>query len=209
MCKSFKDHINDFIKELLPSYCHCAECDSTTCEKCKDSDFEYKVYNEYSLQYELGKYLSDNDYDVFYEKNVKEFLDEEDADSCIKKEVDLIAVKDNKKYYAIELKFPKNGQYPEQMKKFIIDMCFMKQVKKYWRKKNKDAETYCLTLVNDSKFYSNKSTAKKTLTTVRTLKTKGIYSFFRGEKNKPIYKQVIKWHHVPSKKLYYYFISMP
>lgn len=38
-------------------------------------------------------------------------------------------VQDIDEIYAIELKYPKNGQYPEQMYSFIKDIKFMQQVK--------------------------------------------------------------------------------
>lgn len=148
MTESFKGLINTFLTEKLPKLCKCSECCKNMCSDCKDSDFKYKIYNEYSLQHELGNYLTNSGYNVFYEKNVREFLDENDADSCIKKEVDLIAKKGNK-YYAIELKFPKNGQYPEEMFQFLKDIYFMEQIKAYWEA----TQTYCLTLVNNKNFY--------------------------------------------------------
>ncbi len=197
----FKNDIEEFITSILlgENGCKCAHCEEKNCAKpCKDETFEYKIYNEFSLQHELGQFLLNKDYNVFYEKNVKEFLDSEAAEKCIKKEVDIIAIKENKKY-AIELKFPKNGQYPEEMKKFIVDMCFMKQVKKYWSKENKNVEAFCLTLVNDPKFHKSKNK--------HNLNKNGIYSFFRCEQNKPIYKQSVNWHDI-SQKLSYYFIAM-
>lgn len=36
---------------------------------------------------------------------------------------------ENSGRYAIELKFPRNGEYPEQMFKFIEDIKFMEEVK--------------------------------------------------------------------------------
>lgn len=45
-----------------------------------------------------------------------------------KHEIDLVLEKGNR-YYAIELKFPRNGEHPEQMFHFLKDIRFMEQVK--------------------------------------------------------------------------------
>ena len=55
--------------------------------------------------------------------------------------------------YAIELKYPKNGMYPEEMYEFLRDICFMEQVKK-----SGFISTYALTYVNDKLFYSGTAT---------------------------------------------------
>lgn len=70
-------------------------------------------------------------------------------------------VYNDKEKYAVELKYPVNGQYPEQMYSFIKDILFMEQLKD----DGFDA-TYSLTMVNDKNFYSGK-------------KTDGIYTYFR------------------------------
>ena len=54
--------------------------------------------------------------------------------------------------YAIELKYPVNGQYPEQMYSFIKDIVFMEQLKS----KGFNA-SYCLTMVNDKNFIQGKN----------------------------------------------------
>lgn len=120
-----------------------------------------EVYNEFSLQHELGIFLRKAlpEYKVEFERNVSFFK----LADTIKKEIDIVVYNKNEKF-AIELKFPRNGQYPEQMYSFIKDICFMEEL----REKTFD-NTYCLTLVDDKNFYSGK-------------KIDGIYSFFRGEK---------------------------
>ena len=64
--------------------------------------------------------------------------------------------------YAIELKYPLNGQYPERMYSFAKDIAFMEQLVE-----SGFDGAYCVTLVNDRNFYSGK-------------KTDGIYSYFRA-----------------------------
>ena len=122
------------------------------------------IYNEFSLQHELGIYLRANmpDYKVQFERNAT-YLGINDT---VKHEIDIAVFKEKDKgeRYAIELKYPKNGQYPEQMYQFIKDIKFMEEVKDAGF-----AETYCITLVDDPKFYSNN----------KGYKTEGIYQYFR------------------------------
>lgn len=120
-----------------------------------------EVYNEFSLQHELGIYLRNvlPDYKVQFERNAKFF----NILNTIKSEIDIVVYNDNEKF-AIELKFPRNGQHPEQMYSFVKDICFMEELKQ-----NGFNNTYCLTLVDDKNFYCGK-------------KIDGIYSFFRAGK---------------------------
>lgn len=158
--------------------------------KNKDKNFKYHIYNEFSLQHELGIYLKNElntnhtdteKYDVFFEKNTKTFLENSIQNDCKDKEskyeVDIIIIKkekDNKseKYnitekYAIELKFPIQGEYPNQMKKFKQDINFMKDLYVAWQKENENKKekftfnTYCLTLVNDHNFYKKSNRSSK------------------------------------------------
>lgn len=126
------------------------------------------IYNEFSLQFELGIFLRENGYKVYFEKNV------ESEDICkgngvkefVKKEMDLYII-DGKNKYAIELKFPTNGFYKKRMFHFIKDIRFMEQVKEL----PNFEKTYCLTLVkNDSvgeKFFKGNDT--------------GIFTYFQNE----------------------------
>ena len=133
-----------------------------------------EVYNEFSLQHELGIFLREefHDYKVQFERNTKFF----GITGTIKHEIDIVIYNDEGKY-AVELKYPVNGQYPEQMYSFIKDVLFMEQLKE-----NGFTNTYCLTMVNDKNFYSGK-------------KVDGIYEFFRdngvihGIINKPTGKK--------------------
>lgn len=126
------------------------------------------VYNEFSLQFELGCFLRSNGYTVRFERNVSYYVPKGTAKQFIKKEIDLVAFKGqdemNAKKIAIELKFPRNGQVPEQMFKFIEDIRFMEQV----RRIQDFAETYVLCLVDSPNFYKHEPNQS------------GIYKYFRN-----------------------------
>jgi hypothetical protein len=124
------------------------------------------IYNEFSLQHELGLFLRDlvpKPYKVEFERNVKFFYP---GAKCTKSEIDLVIYHPDQldEKYAIELKFPKNGQYPETMFHFVKDILFMEQVKQLGFKK-----TFAVTYVNDKLFYQGD-------------KMDGIYRYFRGSK---------------------------
>ena len=120
---------------------------------------QVEVYNEFSLQHELGIYLREKlpKYKVQFERNAKFF----GISDTLKHEIDVVIYNDTEKY-AAALKYPVNGQYPEQMYSFVKDIFFMEQLIK-----NGFDSTYCLTMVKDPKFYSGQ-------------KIDGIYAFFRG-----------------------------
>lgn len=118
-----------------------------------------EIYNEFSFQHELGIYLRNLDknkeYKIEFERNIKTVLPLKTYETLIKKyesditegktkrEIDIyIENKNTKEQYAIELKFPKNGAYPDQMLKFISDMKFMQILKNVGFTK-----TYCVTIV--------------------------------------------------------------
>lgn len=107
------------------------------------------LYNEISLQLELGLYLRNlhHKYKVEFERNIRDF--DTSGFSYVKKEIDLV-IFDGDEKYAIELKFPRNGQYPEEMFEFIKDIQFMEEVKAHAGFK----EAYCVTLVDDTNFWS-------------------------------------------------------
>lgn len=87
---------------------------------------EVEVYNEFSLQHELGIFLRAKltGNKVQFERNVKFF----GITGTVKHEIDIVIYNENEKY-AIELKYPLNGQYPEQMYSFVKDIKFMEQLK--------------------------------------------------------------------------------
>ena len=137
--------------------------------------YDNDVYNEFSLQHELGIYLRNalgKDYKVQFERNVNDTDVFGTSFSSVKKEMDIYIFnidkekEEVKERYAIELKFPRNGQYPEQMYSFAKDIKFMEDVKV------KATGTYVVTLVESKNFYSG------------SFSTGSIYEYFRG--NKPI-----------------------
>lgn len=134
---------------------------------------DLELYNEFSFQHELGIYLRNElpNYRIQFERNVSFFAN---TKNTIKKEIDIsIFSPDMKERFAIELKFPKNGQYPEQFYSFVKDIKFMEQVKALGFQ-----HTYCVSLVSDQPFHFG-------------CNNHGIYSYFReafeisGRINKP------------------------
>ena len=128
-----------------------------------------RLYNEFSLQHELGIFLRSRfpGYFVEFERNVSFFGVRE----TVKKEIDVVIYNaDKTEKCAIELKYPRKGEYPEQMYAFIKDIKFMEQLKY-----NHGFETYVLTIVDDSLFYSRGAKG--------TAKAAGIYSYFRNPTN--------------------------
>lgn len=128
-----------------------------------------ELYNEFSMQHELGIYLRDllqsKQYKVQFERNISFF----GIQGTVKKEIDIVVYNDQEKF-AIELKFPRNGAYPRRMFQFIEDICLVKQLK------DNGFDGGCaVSLVDDEKFYSDKR-----------LRTGGIYAYFRGQNPAPI-----------------------
>ena len=120
---------------------------------------DVEVYNEFSLQHELGIFLRTKltGYKAQFERNTKFF----GISGTVKHEIDIVIYCDYEKQ-AIELKYPLNGQYPEQMFSFIKDIKFMEELKE-----SGFNSTYCVTLVQDKNFYSGQ-------------KQDGVYAYFRG-----------------------------
>ena len=92
---------------------------------------EVEIYNEFSLQHELGIFLRHTtpDLKVQFERNVS-YFDANKAD-FEKKEIDLCLFSHDQKNLAcaMELKFPRNGQVPESMFSFCKDIAFLEQLK--------------------------------------------------------------------------------
>lgn len=131
-----------------------------------------EIYNEFSLQHELGIYLRSilPEHKVQFERNVSYFTSD---NNTIKKEIDIVIFSENKtEKYAIELKCPLNGQYPEQMYSFVKDIRFMEQLKERGFSK-----TYCVSLVSDKSFYRGQGNI-------------GIYKYFREDYS--IYGRIFK-----------------
>lgn len=121
-----------------------------------------EVYNEFSLQHELGIYLRTKleNKKVQFERNVSFF--KWSKQNFEKKEIDISIIEENgQPDTAIELKFPRNGQVPEQMYSFCKDIAFTEQLRSAGFR-----EAFAIILVEDELFYSGRE-------------KDGIYSFFR------------------------------
>lgn len=121
------------------------------------------IYNEFSLQHELGIFLRQelSEYKVQFERNVSFFYQRADT---IKQEIDIVIYNDRlRERYAIELKHPLNGQYPEQMYAFVKDIRFMEQLRELGF-----TQTFAVTLVNHRAFYTGANNT-------------GIYRYFRKD----------------------------
>jgi hypothetical protein len=122
-----------------------------------------KVYNEFSLQHELGVFLRTQltGYKVQFERNVSYFFP--DKTRFTKREIDIAVFSPGQEELrsAIELKYPRNGQYPEQMFSFCQDLAFVEELKRAGFR-----ETYVLIFADDRLFYEGSA--------------HGIYGYFRG-----------------------------
>ncbi len=132
-----------------------------------------EVYNEISLQHELGVFLRDRlpGYKVQFERNVTFFF--ESKAPFTKREIDIsvFSPERNELKYAIELKFPRNGQHPEQMFSFCKDISFAEELN------GAGFSTACLVIfADDHLFYEGSG--------------EGIYGYFRG--GRPIHGRIQK-----------------
>ncbi len=123
-----------------------------------------EIYNEFSLQHELGIFLRNflNGQKVQFERNISFFR--LPKTEFVKREIDIsIFNEDYAKRIAIELKFPRNGQHPEQMFSFCKDIMFLEQLKS-----SGFEAAYFLVFAEDKNFYEGSG--------------EGIYGFFRSRK---------------------------
>ncbi len=125
-----------------------------------------EIYNEFSVQFELAIFLRatlPQEYKVQLERNIHFFgLNKQDF---LKKEMDIVVFNpDLKEKHCIEIKYPINGQYPEQMFSICKDIKFLEELID-----SGFSDSYCLVVVNNPIFYSNKG-------------EEGIYRLFRKEK---------------------------
>lgn len=122
-----------------------------------------EVYNEFSLQHEFGIFLRERllDYKVQFERNVGFFFSS--PGSFTKRDIDIAVFSSDPRNlrYAVELKYPRNGQYPEQMFSFCKDIAFAEELQRAGFE-----ATALVVFVDDPLFYQGS--------------TEGIYSFFRG-----------------------------
>lgn len=123
-----------------------------------------EIYNEFSAQHELGIVLRNtlgSQMRVQFERPVTYFgLNKQQFE---KKEMDIVMFsKDMKTKYAIELKFPRSGQRPEQMFSSCKDIYFLEQLTRAGFN-----DCYFVMFADDPLFYKRGSVG-------------GIYRFFRG-----------------------------
>ena len=123
-----------------------------------------EIYNEFSLQHEFGHYLRATfgaAFNIQFERPVSFFgLHRSDF---VKKEIDISVFAPNQlEKYAVELKYPRNGQHPEQMFKACQDICFLEQLRQ-----NGFVRCCFIIVADDHLFYSH---GEQT----------GIYKFFRA-----------------------------
>ena len=89
-----------------------------------------EIYNEASVQYELAIFLRERlpDYRIQLERNVSYFgLNKRRFE---KREMDMVLFNASKtKRFAVEIKFPANGEYPVQMFRCCQDVRFLEQLK--------------------------------------------------------------------------------
>jgi hypothetical protein len=132
---------------------------------------ELEIYNEFSLQHELGIFLRShfNNRKVQFERNVSYFGF--DKKLFEKKEIDIAIFKEHDLFFVIELKYPKNGQVPESMFSFCKDIAFLEQLSKGGFK-----TAYFIAVADDPLFYSGNES--------------GIYGYFRNQK--PITGEIVK-----------------
>ncbi|MHA1280276.1 MAG: hypothetical protein ACTSQ8_24140 [Candidatus Helarchaeota archaeon] len=125
---------------------------------------EIEVYNEISVQHEIGiilRSLLPKKFKIQFERPLEYF--ELSKRNFIKREIDItIFSHDLRTKIAIEMKFPRSGQYPEQMFSSCKDVLFLEQLCKMGF-----VTGYFLMLADDPLFYGGN-------------KVDGIYSFFRG-----------------------------
>ncbi len=121
-----------------------------------------EIYNEFSLQHELGLYLRTQlvDCKVQFERNVSHF--KLNKSKFEKKEMDIaITSLSDEPLSAIELKYPRNGQVPESMFSFCKDIAFLEQLVS-----SGFQSAYFLVVADHKQFYSGSS--------------EGIYGLFRS-----------------------------
>ena len=132
-----------------------------------------QIYNEASIQYELAIFLRERlpDYFIQLERNVEFFgLDKKEF---VKKEIDIVIFNKNlTEKTAVEIKYPTNGQVPEQMFSFCKDIKFLEELKEHGFVNN-----VFLCLAHDECFWQGNSPSP-------------IYKFFRN--NQPITGNISK-----------------
>lgn len=131
------------------------------------------IYNEFSLQFELGLFLRchlPEHYSIQFERPVNTIITNYRDYDFVKKEIDLVILDTlTEKMFCIELKYPTNGQHPVQMYKFCEDVRFLEQLQLAGIN-----ECWFICLVDDYLFYKGRLTER-------------IYGVFRESENNPAY----------------------
>ena len=146
----------------------------SVCESLKNrGKYSQYIYNEFSLQHELGNYLryklnketnGNFEYFVIFEYNINELIENNSKIDTCKREIDILIIKYNtkkgctEKKYAIELKYLKNEAYPYRMFQCIKDMRFMNDVLEAGID-----ESYCVVVTENRGFYESTSEKNKHL----------------------------------------------
>jgi len=164
---------------------------------------EEEVYNEFSLQHELGIYLrkellKNGNFKVQFEKNSLDVLGYEEPypqnelekrfgkKEIRKKEIDIVIYQEETEGFknliaSIELKYPRNGQVPESMYSFIKDIRFLEGLtKKGCQNEKCFVKGYFICVVDNPLFYEVKK------------KKDGIYKYFRNENYEVIIQKKTK-----------------
>lgn len=122
-----------------------------------------EIYNEFSLQHELGLYLRSHleNCKVQFERNVSHFGGAKGTFE--KKEIDIAVTSNDSKIFlsALELKYPRNGQVPESMFHFCKDIAFLEQLVT-----SGFQSAYFIAVADDPLFYAGSA--------------EGIYGLFRS-----------------------------
>ena len=147
------------------------------------SNQRIQIYNEFSLQHELGIHLRGElgPLKVQFERNVSYFGF--DKGQFEKKEIDIsvFSTQTDAPEAAFELKYPRSGQYPEQMFSFCKDIVFLEQLAKAGFKRG-----IFIAVADERPFFEGTDT--------------GIYSFFRG--GKTLHGKIVKPTGSKDKELY-------
>ena len=122
-----------------------------------------EIYNEFSLQHEFGIFLREANVAelVQFERNVSYF--QLQRSSFTKTEIDVTCFDTSRPQLrlAVELKYPRAGQFPEQMFSFCKDIAFLEELKVAGF-----SSCLFLAVVEQRPFYAGNSY--------------GIYRYFRG-----------------------------
>lgn len=138
-----------------------------------------EVYNEFSLQHELGIFIRAMypNRTVQFERNVSVFFPDAQTAGFTKREMDIAVFSNDlaELFFSFELKFPRNGQHPEQMYSFCTDIAFLEELVRAGFPR-----AALLVFADDPKFYEGKLNEDRS----------PLYGFFR--QGKPIHGEIQK-----------------